>query len=499
MLKSGVVPILLLIAASVAQGAPAMPNVLLICIDDLRPELGCYGVDYIRTPHIDRLAAGATLFERHYVQAPTCGASRYALLTGTYGPPHNSALFNRAQRAAVDPDAVFPSLPGWFRTHGYTTVSVGKISHHPGGLGGPDWNDPEAEEMPSDWTRSPMPAGPWQHPRGVMHALANGEIRDKADEMDVYQSVAGPDTIYPDGLITQQSRRELRQLAADDRPFFLAVGLIRPHLPFGAPARYLEPYAEADLPPIPHPHKPAHRSTWHPSGEFKQYHRWGKDPNLDATFALEVRRHYAACVSYADAQVGLLLDELEAAGVADETVVVLWGDHGWHLGEHAVWGKHTLFEESLHAPLILRRPGGDASAKRIPAVVETIDLFPTLCDLANLAVPDALDGRSIVPLLDDRDARGRGALSYHDSAVTLRSDTHRLIVHRDGGVELYDHIADAGETRNVAHTEPDRVVGLAREIHARAADKLPEDLLSRIVAASERSDEVDAVPPSDIP
>jgi len=159
-------------------------NVLLLCIDDLRPELNCYGVDYIQSPNIDSLADRGVLFKRHYVQAPTCGASRYTLLTGRYGSGSNDALFRRAKQMDKDAAAVSPSMPAWFRQNGYTTVSVGKVSHHPGGRGGPDWNQSDLPEMPLSWDRHLLQEGAWQHPRGWMHGLANGEIRKNAKEMD---------------------------------------------------------------------------------------------------------------------------------------------------------------------------------------------------------------------------------------------------------------------------------------------------------------------------
>ena len=164
------------------------PNVLLICVDDLRPELACYGKDYISSPNIDQLASRARIFGRHYVQAPTCGASRYTLLTGQYGPGDNGALFQRAKRLAEGATKMVPTMPSWFRSHGYTTVSVGKVSHHPGGRGGSDWDDNELLEMPESWDRHLLPAGPWQHPRGAMHGLANGEMRKNAKEMEAAQA-----------------------------------------------------------------------------------------------------------------------------------------------------------------------------------------------------------------------------------------------------------------------------------------------------------------------
>ena len=469
LLRSLAVVTLLLMGAVVA--AEDKPNVLLICVDDLRPELACYGVDYIQSPNIDALARDGVLFRRHYVQAPTCGASRYTLLTGRYGGNNNGALFQRASRLKSNPDAVPPSMPAWFRKHGYTTVSVGKVSHHPGGRGGRDWNDDNQPEMPNSWDRHLLPAGKWQHPRGWMHGLAHGEIRKNAKDMDVFQALEGPDSIYPDGISIDEALNQVDQLASDDKPFFLAVGILRPHLPFGAPAKYLQPYREAKLPATPHPEKPAGKTTWHGSGEFMKYNRWKRNPNTDAEFALEVRKHYAACVSYADAQVGKLLSKLKDAGARDNTVVILWGDHGWHLGEHAVWGKHTLFEESLRSPLIIAYPNMKQAGKSTDATVETLDLFPTLCELAELPKPDFADGVSLRPLLDDPAREGHDAISYGGGAKTIRTDTHRMILHSNGHVELYDHTTAEKETNNIASANAE----LVTELSARLQKRLSRD------------------------
>jgi len=458
-------------AARDMDAAESPPNVLLLCIDDLRPELGCFGKDYIRSPNIDNLAAAGRAFHRHYVQAPTCGASRYTLLTGRYGTYGNHALFDRAKRLSQDRTAasVPPSMPAWFRQHGYTTVSIGKVSHHPGGRGGDDWDSENELEMPFSWDRHLLPVGPWRHPRGFMHGLANGEIRVKVGEMDLFQSAAGSDETYPDGLTTDESLRQLEQLATADgqrRPFFLAVGIIRPHLPFGAPEQYMEPYRDVTLPPIPHPEKPAGKTTWHSSGEFMKYNRWNRNPNTDAEFATQVRKHYAACVSYADAQVGRILQKLDQLGQRENTIVVLWGDHGWHLGEHAIWGKHALFEESLRSPLIIQSRGMQSPGKASHSVVETLDVFPTLCELTGLPTPAFAQGVSLGPILDDPTAPGHTAVSY-GRGRTIRTDSHRLIAHADGFMELYDHTTPHGETRNVAATNPTLVDTLMSQLQSR--------------------------------
>jgi iduronate 2-sulfatase len=455
------------------KGISQQPNVLLICVDDLRPELHCYGVGYIESPNIDKLASQGRLFSRHYVQAPTCGASRFSLLTGTYGSSGNGALFQRAAKLKQSPTKVFPSMPAWFRERGYTTVSVGKVSHHPGGRGGSNWDDDLQPEMPNSWDRHLLPAGDWKHPRGWMHGLAHGEIRtgEKLEsgtlKMDVFQALEGEDAIYPDGGSIDEAIKQMELLTKDPKPFFLAVGILRPHLPFGAPRKYLEPYLDADLPPIQFANKPQGKTTWHRSGEFMRYNRWGKDPNQDPEFAIEVRKHYAACVSYADAQVGKLLQRLEEARQADNTIVVLWGDHGWHLGEHQIWGKHSLFEESLHSPLIIKSPSIDRPGERSEAIVEAVDLFPTLCELAGLDQPDFVDGTSIKSILNDPNSEGHPAYSYKGSTKTVRTESHRLILHQDGFAELYDHRSEARESQNVADANREVVEELTRKIQAR--------------------------------
>lgn len=450
------------------QQADQKPNVLLICVDDLRPELKSFGASYISSPHIDALAEKGVSFRSHYVNAPSCGPSRYTLLTGQYGTAGNNALFLRANKIGEGAD-IDPSMPEWFKAHGYTTVSVGKVSHHPGGRGGADWNDSTIVEMPEAWDQHLMPVAEWEHPRGMMHGLANGEIRINRSEMDVFQATEGPDNIYPDGATTAEALKQVKALAADEeKPFFLAVGIIRPHLPFGAPKAYLDRYEGLQLPAIEHPQQPEGKTTWHRSGEFMNYNLWGKDPNKDAAFADEVRRHYAACVSYADAQVGKVLAELKRTGADKNTIVVLWGDHGWHLGEHAIWGKHSLFEESLHSPMIIHYPGMNQQGAKTDAIVETLDIFPTLCDLTGIEQPEFAQGVSLKDILESpTTAAGHPALGYWKRAKTIRTATHRLSLHEDGFVELYDHTSAAKETKNIAEQYPDLVAELTQTLNAK--------------------------------
>lgn len=449
-------------------------NVLLICVDDLRPELKSFGVDYIHSPNIDRLANSGRAFHNHYVNAPTCGASRYTMLTGQYGSYGNGALFARAEKLKSPDASVLPSMPEWFRKNGYKTVSVGKVSHHPGGWGGEDWYDQNVLEMPGAWDRQLMPTGRWKHPRGAMHSLVHGEIKKigsfSENKMEVMQSAEGEDTDYHDGLIAEEGLEQLEDLAKAHTPFFLAIGFIKPHLPFGSPARYMDPYKDVELPPIPHPEKPDWPSTWHASGEFtNQYFHHGQDPNKDKAYADKVRRHYAACVSYVDHMVGRILAKLKETGRDKDTIVALWGDHGWHLGEHAIWGKHCLFEEALRSPLIISVPGMKNPGTKSNAVIETVDLFPTLCDLTGLEQPDFAHGKSLMPQIEKPSAQGHTAFAYTNRAHTLRTDRFRFTLHQDGNVELYDHQSPDKETQNVAERFPQKVEELKQLLNAKIA------------------------------
>ena len=455
----------------VAPAFAEKPNVLFICVDDLRPELKSLGAEYIHSPAMDSLVEGGRAFTRHYVQAPTCGASRYALLSGKYATNtaqrNNGALMSAAKNAEQQPY----TMPRQFRENGYRTVAIGKISHYPGGLAGKNWNDPEKPEMPGSWDVNLMPTDPWKHPQGAMHGYADGKPRTPG-KTPAFEHKEGDDMTYTDGWITQEALKQMDGLAKNEEPFFLAVGIMKPHLPFACPKSYLYIYDGADLPAIRHPEKPSGLSTWHGSGEFfgKYRHEPGKDPRKDPAYADQIRRSYAACVSYADAQVAKLLEHLEKTGLAENTVVVLWGDHGWHLGEHAVWGKHSLFEESLLAPLVIRVPGMKKAGARADSIVETIDIYPTLCELTGVPTPDGLSGKSLVNHLENPSAEGGSAISYRKNMETIRTPQYRLIRHKakgDGAAyELYDQTGDDGETTNLAAEKPEVVKELSALIDA---------------------------------
>lgn len=448
-------------------------NVLLICIDDLRPELNSFGATHIKSPNIDYLASIGRSFTRHYVNAPSCGPSRYAMLTGQYGAEYrrhyNQPLFSRAKDGVKHPDQITPSMPEWFRNHGFKTVSVGKVSHHPGGRGGDEWDTDSIPEMPNAWDRHIMPVGEWETPKGAMHGLAYGKIK-KPNQRDVLETVDGKDTSYPDGLIAEEGLKQLEELASGEQPFFLAIGLIKPHLPFGVPKKYLDLYDGVDIPAPSHPEKPKGKTTWHQSNEFMNYDLGGKDPREDKEFALKLKKYYAACVSYADKHVGDILKKLKETGADKNTIIVLWGDHGWHLGEHAIWGKHSLFEESLHAPLIVYDPDMENPGDQSNAIVESLDIFPTLCELSKVPMPDFTQGSSLVSMIKDSKAEGHTAVAYTSGATTIRTNNYRFTEHCSGDLELYDHVKDPPEIKNIASENPELVTKLRTQLEGRLMD-----------------------------
>ena len=447
------------------------PNVLFICVDDLRPELKSFGADYIHSPAMDSLAATGRAFSRHYVQAPLCGPSRYAMWMGRYAydpeQRKHSALFNIAKRTEGAPK----SLPRVFRESGYRTVSIGKVSHFAGGLGGPEWTDESKPEMPGAWDVAVMPTDPWKTPARSMHSYANGKTNERG-VTPANEHVEGDDMTYTDGWIAREALETMEDLEKTGEPFFLAVGLMKPHLPLACPKSYLQIYDGVELPAIPHPAKPEGLNTWHSSYEFaNQYSHGGRDPRTDESYADEVRRSYAACVSYADAQVGKLLAKLDELGLADNTIVVLWGDHGWHLGEHSLYGKHTLYEESLLAPLVIRTPGMTKPGTKSSAITESVDIFPTLCELTGVPAPKGLSGVSLVGHLEVPEKVGRPAISYFKNKETVRTEEYRLIRHNPEGkdpvFELYDHAKDGSETKNLALSKPEVVQSLNQIIGER--------------------------------
>lgn len=455
---------------SAAAAERARPNVLFIAIDDLRSDLGVLGVKHARTPNLDRFAASGRLFTHHYAVVPTCGASRCSLMRGRY-PDQLVQVGNEAIRLTHESWGA-QSLPAWWRQHGYQTLALGKITHYPGNLTGRNWAE-GPEELPGAWDRTWIPKSPWKTSEEMMHGYANGQPRVPG-KSPAWQMNDGPDDAYPDAWVAGDAVRTLGELATSNKPWFFAVGLYKPHLPFAAPKKWFDLHDPKDIAAPEVTTRPADEvSSWHPSGEFRGNYKdaAGRDPDQDAAYALELRRAYAAATSYVDAQVGRVLEALRELRLEQNTIVVIWSDHGFLLGEHAIWGKHALYENGLRSPLMIRVPGMSRAGEKSDALVEAIDLYPTLLELCGLPSPGPLDGRSLRPQLENPAAPAakpaRGFWGAGDR--TVRTERWRLIAHRVKGsaepkVELFDMIADPHEAKNVAAAEPTVVRDLLRSL-----------------------------------
>jgi sialidase-1 len=468
--------------AAPSRAADSPPNVLFVMVDDLRTSLGCYGDRLVKSPHIDRFAATARRFDHAFTQQAVCGPSRAALLTGRL-PDITRVWHNRDNFRDTCPDLV--TLPQLFKNHGYHTVSLGKVfSGNQRELDPMSWSEPEVLEQVG-WRRSLL------DPSGGTGKGVAWEAADVADDA------------YPDGALSRLAVEKLAALGAAGKPFFLAVGFFKPHLPFNAPKRYWDLYDAAtfqlgdDGMQVEDVSEHAH----HGHRELGGYRDMPKDEHLDAATARTLRHGYHACVSYVDAQVGRLLDELERLGLSRNTTVVLCGDHGWSLGEKNRWGKGTNFERDTRVPLLIRVPGMREPGAAAPGLVELVDVYPTLAALASLPAPPGLDGRSLVPQLDDPEAPGReavlsqfgrscGPAGPRFMGYSLRTPTHRYTrwvswpARRTVAEELYDYrgapsTAREGafliEQRNIV-TEPAQAAiraGLALALDAMLAGRLP--------------------------
>jgi arylsulfatase A-like enzyme len=430
-----------------SDALPSRPNVLFIAVDDLRPELGAYGRWEIHSPHIDRLAREGLLFERAYVQQAVCSPSRTSLLTGLR-PDATRVWDLRTHFRDTVPDVV--TLPQYFKENGYHTEWYGKI-YHAGLLDEPSWSR----------------QGQRFEPEGNWRAYVTEEASALADANEgagpPFERADVPDDAYPDGKIADAAVAALQRLSEGGEPFFLAVGFYKPHLPFNAPERYWELYdPEAiEVPELDHAPDGTPEialTEWH---ELRNYAGIPRDGDLDERLARQLIHGYRASVSYTDAQIGKVLDGLDRLGLRRSTVVVLWGDHGWKLGEYGDWCKHTNFELDTRAPLVVSAPGMKARGQATRALVELVDLYPTLVELAGLPGPDHLQGTSFAPLLEDPGQPWKeAALSQYPRGTSMgrsmRTDRFRFTLWRDEGGEvvareLYDHEAsDPLEVRNLA-------------------------------------------------
>jgi iduronate 2-sulfatase len=364
------------------------------------------------------------------------------------------------------------SLPGRLRSHGYKTYALGKITHHPGGLTGGDWDAPP-EELAGVWDRSWIPDTPWRTAEGIMHGYANGKPRERG-VTPPFEAFDGPDNAYPDAWVADAAIEHLRALASSDEPWFFGVGFFKPHLPFAAPRSFHNRHDPSAIPVPPVDPRERERIGWHESSELrKAYNLNGRDPATDPASATELRRAYAAATSYSDAQLGRVLAEIRRLGLEENTIIVVWSDHGFLLGEHGIWGKHTLFDDAVRSPLIIRYPGMPAPGSVSAAIVETVDIYPTLLDLCGLPAQDALDGRSLRPQLEDPAAPGtKPARSFWADGRSLRTDRWQLIAgtkpgSKDKAVELYDLASDPDGLRDVAAQNADVVTSLLAKLNAR--------------------------------
>jgi len=430
-------------ASLLGAEAGRKPNVLFIPVDDLRPELGCYGREQIHSPNIDRLASRGVMFRRSYCQYPVCGASRASLLSGLR--PTRTRFTNYMSWVEKDARSII-SLPQTFKDNGYHTVSNGKVFHH----------QTDSEKV---WSERPWRARPcfavWRTKAAQAIIKSHKHRRGPACEAaDV------PDDGYPDGVNANKAIADLRRLKKMDKPFFLSAGFEKPHLPFNAPKKYWDLYERKDINLADNPFSPkdAPSVAVHNSGELRSYAGIPKTGPLSDDLARKLIHGHYACISYVDAQIGKVLDELDCLGLRDNTVVVLWGDHGYLLGEHGMWGKSCNFEPALHSPLIVSAPG-ITGGKKTDALSEFVDIYPSLCELCDLPAPGHLEGTSFVPLMKKPDRPWKTAAfswSGNGSSISMRTDRYRYSQwsDKDGKVDarmLYDHKTDPNENVNVAN------------------------------------------------
>ncbi|MFM2211039.1 MAG: hypothetical protein RL639_233 [Verrucomicrobiota bacterium] len=458
--------------ACVVHAAETKPlNVLFIAVDDLRPEINASGSNVIKTPNLDRIAAKGTTFDRAYCQQAVCSPSRSSLMTGRRPDATRVWDLETHFRTAL-PDAV--TVAQYFKNHGYHSMSMGKIFH--GGF-----DDPQSWSVPSQYPKSPQYAS--EVALKMQNDPANIDKKGRARGPAV-EDADVPDDTYADGKIARLAVKTLGELKQNTKPFFLAVGMAKPHLPFVAPKKYWDLYDPAKIYVPAYQKLPAGAPGFvgHNNSELRSYGDIPNNGEIGDALVRRLRHGYYAAASYMDAQVGLVLDALEKEGLADNTVVVLWGDHGWQLGEHGLWHKHTNFELAARAPLIISAPGQKAAGRKSLSLAEFIDIYPTLADLCGLPKPKDVEGVSLRPVLDDAAASVRPvAISQYPRqdagkslmGYSIRDDRWRLTLWRDRkdnsihATELYDEVGDPHETVNVA-AKPEHA-----EVIARLAKFLP--------------------------
>lgn len=424
------------------------PNILFIAIDDLRPQLGCYGDKIVQSANIDKLAGSGVLFSRAYCQQAVCSPSRTSLMTGRR--PNTTRVWDlKTHFRNTIPDVV--TLPQYFKNNGYHTQSIGKIYHDPAeAQDAVSWSVPEISAVTKREGKYVLPAN----------------LQKKSSKAAATERTDVPDNAYIDGQVADSALEVLRKIK--DKPFFLAVGFRRPHLPFSAPKKYWDLYDQKSIPlPVqrdPGLNVPAY--AVHKSEELRGYSDIGPDVIPDPKMQ-ELLHGYYAAISYTDAQIGKVLAELERLNLTKNTIIVLWSDHGFHLGEKGLWAKTTNYELDTRVPLIITAPGKRAGVKS-NELVELVDLYPTLAELAGLPVPEGLEGISLAPLLSKPDQAWKSAVfsqfprpwiykgEPEIMGYAIRTDRYRYVEWRNfktdevKATELYDHQHDAGEVNNIA-------------------------------------------------
>ncbi len=473
-------------AASVASGAPALfgarkpkpPlwNVLFIGVDDLRPDLGCYGNRTVHTPNIDRLAADGLTFTGAYCQQAVCSPSRTSLLTGRR--PDTTRVYDlETHFRRYLPGA--RTLPEQFRRAGYASTAFGKVFHKPQLDDFPSWSIPawmpdskqwnsEANNSSARQKWDELRAANWVSPERVYYDPAKRQPRPPGSGwgMPSWESRDVPDASLPDGQIADAAGAALKELR--NRRFFIGAGFLKPHLPFVAPKKYydLYPADKIDL---------TENTAWphsvplfalHDSDELRGYSDIPAEGSISEKKARELVRGYYASISYVDAQIGRLIDTLDSQGLRENTVIVLWGDHGYHLGEHGLWNKHTNFEAATRSPLVVSVPGQRNAGRKTGALTEFVDIFPSLCELCGVSRPSGLEGSSFVPLFDDPERLWKRAVfSQYPREIpgvgpgmghSMRTQRYRFTEWRAFDTnfltsELYDYELDPHETRNIAN------------------------------------------------
>ncbi len=474
------IPLLALLAASVVVPHTAYaekPNVLFIAVDDMRPELGCYGNKVVKTPNIDRIAARGMVFNHAYCQQAVCSPSRSSLLTGRR--PDATKVWDLATHFRVAlPDCV--TLPQHFKANGYHCSGLSKIYHH-GFEDGRSWSEPHwypkgytVDTDPVDWTKRIVTrhgVNVTEYPKALTDedAKANpAKIIKEGKAGPAFSASEKSDDELPDGATAAEAVKRIHALKQKGEPFFLAVGFLKPHLPFVSPKKYWDIYDpdKIPLPAIDHLPAGCPEFAGHSNGELHNYPGVPKGNPIPADYAKQLRHGYYAAISFTDHNIGRLLDALEKEGLADNTIIVLWGDHGWQLGDHGLWHKHTNFELATRAPLLISVPRAKTAGQKCDAPVEFVDIYPTLADLCGLKIPDGLDGRSLRPFIENANApKQKVAISQYprgagnDGQVmgySIRDERWRCTFWRErkGGkilaVELYDEANDPAETVSLA-------------------------------------------------